>query len=69
MRTRDGFRWFRNRANPRRDPGGRILLWYGTSEDIHDRKGSEARLEALVELGDRLRELREPGRSPTRRRR
>lgn len=61
MRARGGFRWFRSRANPRRDASGRILLWYGTSEDIHDRKGSEARLEALVELGDRLRELREPG--------
>ncbi|MBC9178097.1 PAS domain-containing sensor histidine kinase [Pseudoroseomonas ludipueritiae] len=61
MRVRDRFRWFRSRANPRRDAAGRILLWYGTSEDIHDRKASEARLEALVELGDRLRELREPG--------
>jgi PAS domain S-box-containing protein len=61
MRARDGFRWFRTRANPRRDAQGRILLWYGTTEDIHDRKASEARLEALVELGDRLRELREPG--------
>jgi PAS domain S-box-containing protein len=61
IRVRDGFRWFRTRGNPRRDAEGRILLWYGTIEDIHDRKASEARLEALVELGDRLRELREPG--------
>lgn len=60
-RTLNGFRWFRTRANPRRDPQGRILIWHGTAEDINDRKASELRLEALVELGDRLRELREPG--------
>jgi two-component sensor histidine kinase len=36
------------------------LAWHGTLEDIHDRKMLEERLRALVELGDRLRELREP---------
>jgi diguanylate cyclase (GGDEF)-like protein/PAS domain S-box-containing protein len=39
MRLRDGsYRWFRSRAAPRRDAYGRILRWYGTIEDIHDRK-------------------------------
>lgn len=39
LRHHDGsYRWHRSRAAPRHDLGGRIVLWYGTIEDIHDRK-------------------------------
>ena len=39
MRLADGsYRWHRSRAAPRRAPSGKILRWYGTIEDIHDRK-------------------------------
>lgn len=33
-----GWRWVRTRAYPRRLPNGDILRWYGTVEDIHERK-------------------------------
>ena len=33
-----GWRWVRARAYPRRLPNGDILRWYGTVEDIHERK-------------------------------
>jgi PAS domain S-box-containing protein len=32
------YRWIRSRATARRDKDGSILRWYGTSEDIHERK-------------------------------
>lgn len=39
IRLHDGtFRWHRARAAPRRDASGRIMRWYGTIEDVHDRK-------------------------------
>jgi PAS domain S-box-containing protein len=37
-----GWRWMRSRAFPRRSAAGKILRWYGTLEDIHDRKLVEA---------------------------
>ncbi len=46
-----GHRWMRSRAFPRRDEGGRIVRWYGTTEDIHDRKLAES---ALREWRERL---------------
>lgn len=33
-----GYRWFRSRAAARRDENGQIIRWYGTAEDIHERK-------------------------------
>lgn len=39
------WRWHRARAYPRRDDAGNIVLWYGTVEDIHDRKLAEEALE------------------------
>jgi diguanylate cyclase (GGDEF)-like protein/PAS domain S-box-containing protein len=43
MRSVDGeWRWFRSYAAPKRDPDGKISLWYGSSEDISERKASEA---------------------------
>ena len=44
-------RWMRSRAAPRRNEAGEIIRWYGTIEDIHDRKLAEI---ALVEGRQRL---------------
>ncbi|MFC3127291.1 EAL domain-containing protein [Pseudoroseomonas globiformis] len=45
LRLADGsYRWFRARAAARRDEGGRILRWYGTVEDVQDRKLAEQAL-------------------------
>jgi diguanylate cyclase (GGDEF)-like protein/PAS domain S-box-containing protein len=45
LRLADGsYRWFRARATARRDETGAIIRWYGTNEDIHDRKLAEERL-------------------------
>ncbi len=38
------YRWMSSRAFPFRDEAGRIVRWYGTTEDIHDRKLAEAAL-------------------------
>ncbi|MGI3782702.1 MAG: bifunctional diguanylate cyclase/phosphodiesterase, partial [Janthinobacterium lividum] len=38
------YRWFRAHAAPRRDSDGRIVRWYGVSEDNHDRKLTELAL-------------------------
>jgi PAS domain S-box-containing protein len=45
------WRWMRSRAAPRRDATGKIIRWYGTVEDIDDRKTAERALresEALL---------------------
>jgi PAS domain S-box-containing protein len=46
IRLADGsYRWMRSRAYPRRDRvSGKIVRWYGTTEDIDDRKRAEAAL-------------------------
>ncbi len=57
IRRRDGlWRWMRARAAPRRTESGEIMRWYGTVEDIDDRKkaeealrASEARLQAIFD--------------------
>jgi PAS domain S-box-containing protein len=38
------YRWARSRAYPRLEGPGRIVKWYGTTEDIHKRKLAEAEL-------------------------
>jgi PAS domain S-box/diguanylate cyclase (GGDEF) domain len=44
IRVADGsYRWFRTVAFPRFE-GGKIANWYGTTDDIHDRKIAEAKL-------------------------
>lgn len=49
LRTREStFRWFRAYAAPRRGADGNILRWYGTVEDIHERKLSQARVEHMA---------------------
>lgn len=45
------YRWFQARAVPLRDEQGKILKWYGTCSDIHDRKMLEQSIrENAVEL-------------------
>jgi diguanylate cyclase (GGDEF)-like protein/PAS domain S-box-containing protein len=47
LRLPDGsYRWFRGRASARRDAEGRVVRWYGSTEDIHDRKAAEEALRA-----------------------
>src|ERR1700681_3122228 len=42
LRRFDGaYRWFQDRAVPRRDASGAILRWYVLQTDIHDRKRME----------------------------
>jgi PAS domain S-box-containing protein len=45
--ARGEYRWVRTRATARRDAQGQIVRWYGMTEDIHDRKVGEARLEQM----------------------
>jgi diguanylate cyclase (GGDEF)-like protein/PAS domain S-box-containing protein len=54
--TAGGYRWFRNRAAARKDDDGSIMRWYGTAEDVDDRrraleaaKESEARFRAIAD--------------------
>nr|WP_244486730.1 PAS domain-containing sensor histidine kinase [Aurantimonas sp. Leaf443] len=42
-------RWMHSRAEPRRDRQGRILRWYGSTEDIHERKLGEEHLRSILE--------------------
>ncbi len=63
LRLADGsYRWFRVRAAPKRDAGGHIMRWYGTVEDIHDRKAADA---TLAETETRLRLAMDVGRLRT----
>lgn len=59
IRTADGSdRWMRSRANARRDEQGRVIAWYGLTEDIHARKESELALIAReAELRAKLAQL------------
>jgi len=52
----DQWRWHRGRASPRRNAQNEIVQWYGTVEDIHDRKVAEAELTAKTQ---RLQEVSE----------
>ena len=47
-----GYRLFRARAAPHRDENGRIVRWYGTTEDIHDQAQAQR---ALAEAEERYR--------------
>lgn len=61
LRLHDGsYRWFRSRAVPRFDECGRVGQWYGTLEDVHDRRTVEEQFlwaathDALTGLPNRL---------------
>lgn len=56
VRMREGdYRWARSRAWPRRGTEGEILLWYGSTEDIHERKAAEEHQRLLInELNHRV---------------
>ena len=46
IRVRSGeYRWVRSRAFPRRDSLGKVMRWYGTTEDIDERKKTELLLQ------------------------
>ena len=47
-----GYRWVRSRAVARLDASGQVVRWYGTLEDVHDRKLAE---HALRESEERFR--------------
>jgi len=49
LRTHGGYRWFRAYASPRLNPDGAVLAWFGTLEDIDDRKRAETALLASEE--------------------
>lgn len=50
LRMRNGeARWARSRALARRDAEGRVLKWYGTTEDNHERRLAEDALRRLNE--------------------
>ena len=58
---RDGTaRWVLSRGRPVRNADGCLRRFPGTVVDITDRKRSEIRRVALMELGDRLRDLDDP---------
>lgn len=43
--AKDGaYRWFRARATARKDAAGAVIRWYGTLEDIHERREAEQAL-------------------------
>ncbi|WP_420224359.1 PAS domain-containing protein [Pigmentiphaga litoralis] len=45
LRLRSGtYRWVRSRASARFDASGRIVKWYGSTEDVDDRRRAEDRL-------------------------
>jgi diguanylate cyclase (GGDEF)-like protein/PAS domain S-box-containing protein len=52
LRCGDQYRWMRARAAPRCDETGAVIRWYGSLEDIDDRKAAQA---ALAESEERLR--------------
>lgn len=52
-RRYDGeYRWFLTRAVPAHDDAGRVIGWYGTTTDIHDRKQAEDALRQQAEIID-----------------
>lgn len=58
LRVRDGdYRWFRSRAAAHKDELASVERWYGTIEDIHERKSSQLALDRLANF-DELTSLR-----------
>lgn len=42
------YRWMHSRAYPRRNDRGEIVKWYGSTEDVHERKLGEEHLRLMV---------------------
>jgi PAS domain S-box-containing protein len=58
LRLADGsYRWMRSRAYPRHDANGEIVRWYGTTEDIHDHKEAQERIERQLSQLESLRAI------------
>jgi PAS domain S-box-containing protein len=56
LRRHDGeLRWHLGRALPIRDASGRVVRWFGTNTDIHDRKQIEDALNHALEAEQRAR--------------
>jgi formate hydrogenlyase transcriptional activator len=45
LRQDGRYRWFLNRFNPLQDEDGRVIRWYATGTDIHNRKQAEERVQ------------------------
>ena len=56
IRLRSGsYHWMRSRAFPRRNASGQVVKWYGTTEDIHERRLAVEQMRLLVnELNHRV---------------
>ncbi|HXF15970.1 MAG TPA: PAS domain-containing protein [Burkholderiales bacterium] len=56
LRRHDGeYRWHLGRALPIRDENGKIVRWFGTNTDIHDRKQTEQALATSLDAEQRAR--------------
>jgi len=54
IRRHDGtYRWFQTRARPLHGSDGRVVKWFGTNTDIHDRKMLEQTLRERTEALER----------------
>jgi diguanylate cyclase (GGDEF)-like protein/PAS domain S-box-containing protein len=49
LQTSSGYRWFRSCASPHFNHDGEVLAWFGTLEDIDDRKRAQSALLASEE--------------------
>jgi len=52
----EAYRWFKGRAVPMQDDGGRIVRWFGASTDVDDSKRAEEALRAALAEVERLRD-------------
>ena len=58
LRRHDGsYAWIRARAAARRNPGGQIIRWYGTLEDVSDRYAAEEARRSSDALASRILEM------------
>jgi PAS domain S-box-containing protein len=55
LRAADGsYRWFLTVAEPLKDEQGRLVRWFGTNTDIHERRTTRVNALFLADLGERL---------------